>query len=79
MIYSDRILVRPSDRELRFSVWTVDGLEPAHHPFTAPHPEDEKFLKTDPLKVSTHFCMWEISMFNSNDKLVISVKCQVRL
>ncbi|XP_048742645.1 aspartate--tRNA ligase, mitochondrial-like [Ostrea edulis] len=35
---------------------TGDGLEPAHHPFTAPHPDDEKYLKIDPLKVrSQHY------------------------
>ncbi|XP_062584824.1 aspartate--tRNA ligase, mitochondrial-like [Saccostrea cucullata] len=48
-------------------LWVVDfplflpaesgvGLDPAHHPFTAPHPDDEPYLKTDPLKVrSQHY------------------------
>lgn len=54
------------DNQFNF-LWIVDfplflpaesgeGLESAHHPFTAPHPEDEKYLKTDPLEIrSQHY------------------------
>ncbi|XP_037874652.1 aspartate--tRNA ligase, mitochondrial [Bombyx mori] len=28
-----------------------DGLQPCHHPFTAPHPDDLHLLETEPLKV----------------------------
>ncbi|KAG5314272.1 SYDM protein, partial [Acromyrmex insinuator] len=48
--------IRSSEAEL---VWITDfplftfekTLESSHHPFTQPHPEDMKYLTTDPLKV----------------------------
>lgn len=35
-----------------------EGLESAHHPFTAPHPEDESLLYTNPELV----CIWLVSI-----------------
>ncbi|XP_012540759.2 aspartate--tRNA ligase, mitochondrial isoform X2 [Monomorium pharaonis] len=49
--------IRSSENEFLwvtdFPLFTFDGttLESTHHPFTQPHPDDLKYLTTDPLKV----------------------------